>query len=129
MRKRLAAAALAVVLVGCGGNDDGTPDQPGDETSTAPTTAAVNMPTESTTTTAAEPTTTTAASPYDTYVALAGQLGGEVIARADAATRAALLCSDPASASQAYFGGIPLSEFPTDLALVRAYCPGAEADF
>jgi len=65
-------------------------------------------------------------SPYDRYVTLAGELGGDVIEQPDAATRAALLCQ--AGGAESFLGGVPITEFPTDLALVRAYCPEREAN-
>ena len=82
----------------------------------------------STTTTVMEvvpvPLTTPAADRYGRYLELTAQLGGKVIGREDAATRAALNCS---GAAKSMYGGVPLSQFPTDLALVRAYCPDKES--
>lgn len=65
-------------------------------------------------------------SPYDEYLRISDELGGmgDEISKDDAATRAALNCMP--NAKDDLYGGISLSEFPTDLALVRAYCPDKE---
>lgn len=65
-------------------------------------------------------------SEYERFLALTAELGGDVIAEDDAAIRAFLLCS---GAALEMFGGLPLATSPTDLALVRSYCPAVEADY
>ncbi len=80
-------------------------------------------------TTSASPTsivseTTVPVDRYSKYLELTEQLGGDVIAKEDAVIRASLNCSGPV---KDMMGGIPITEFPTDLALVRAYCPDKEA--
>ena len=71
------------------------------------------------------PETTVPIDRYSKYLELTAQLGGDVIAKEDAVIRASLDCS---GAANSMMGGIPITEFPTDLALVRAYCPDKEAD-
>ena len=65
-------------------------------------------------------------SPYPKYLEIVKDLGGDVIPREDAAIRASLLCSGSA---KEMLGGVPISEFPTDLALIRAYCPKMESEY
>jgi hypothetical protein len=63
---------------------------------------------------------------YNSYLTEAGNLGGDVINKEDAAIRAMLLCTgDPAE----MLGGVSIDNFPTDLALVRAYCPDKEDNY
>lgn len=71
------------------------------------------------------PETTVPIDRYSKYLELTAQLGGDVIAKEDAVIRASLDCS---GAAKSMMGGIPITEFPTDLALVRAYCPEKEPD-
>ena len=67
------------------------------------------------------------ADPYGDYLVLAEELGGMVdISAEDAGIRARLLCDGSADDM---FDVVPLRDSPTDLALVRAYCPEREADF
>jgi hypothetical protein len=66
---------------------------------------------------------------YDTYVGLARQYGGEVATREDATGLASVLCSDPAGARAEFLDGQPLGTYPSDLAIVRAYCPDKEPLF
>lgn len=68
-------------------------------------------------------------SAYDRYVRLARELGGDVADIADATALASVFCSDPAGSSETYLGGQPLSTYPSDLALVRAFCPDKESQF
>lgn len=72
--------------------------------------------------------TTTTVDPYAAYSAAATAAGQRIIGQADAATRAALLCGQVEQV-KSMFGGVPLSQFPTDLALVRAYCPAKESAY
>ncbi len=65
-------------------------------------------------------------SPYPNYLEIVKDLGGDVFPKDDAAIRASLLCSGSA---KEMLGGVPISEFPTDLALIRAYCPKMESDY
>jgi hypothetical protein len=65
-------------------------------------------------------------SPYPNYLEIVKDLGGDVIPKEDAAIRASLLCSGSA---KEMLGGVPISEFPTDLALIRAYCPKMESEY
>ena len=65
-------------------------------------------------------------SPYPNYLEIVKDLGGDVIPKDDAAIRASLLCSGSA---KEMLGGVPISEFPTDLALIRAYCPKMESEY
>ena len=74
-------------------------------------------------------TTTVAASPSELYAKfqqLNTQLGGDAWtgSMTDAATRANLDCT---GAAKSMMGGMSLKNFPTDLALVRTYCPDKEA--
>ena len=64
--------------------------------------------------------------PYSDYLRLSDELGGlgAEISAEDAAIRAMLNCDD--GAKDAIYNGMSLSAFPTDLALVRAYCPDKE---
>jgi hypothetical protein len=67
-------------------------------------------------------------SEYDAFTTIAKQLDAEVIpGRQDAAIRAALLCNDVEAWKSMI--GTDLDAFPTDLALIRAYCPGTEAQY
>lgn len=120
----IALALSGLVLVGCGSESTDTSDPATTtvETTSAPDGAPV---TEAPPATEAPPETTPAGSPYDTYVSLAATIeGAEVIERSDAAIRASLLCGSDDMSKM--LGGVPLTEFPTDLALVRAYCPDKE---
>ena len=102
--------ALIVLLVGgCGSSSSGSSTS----TSLPPSTTSV-------------PATGPAPSDYDKYVSLAGALGGKVISKQDAATRAALNCS---GAAKSMLGGVSIDNFPTDLALIRAYCPNMESSY
>lgn len=77
------------------------------------------------TSTPQQPSTTAAAvDDYETYKKLSTELGGDVIEKSDAATRAQLLCSGSA---KSMLGGMKIDNFPTDLALIRAYCPDKES--
>jgi hypothetical protein len=66
---------------------------------------------------------------YDTYVGLAREYGGDVASREDATALASVFCSDPAGARAEFLGGEPLGTYPSDLAIVRAYCPDKEPLF
>jgi hypothetical protein len=66
---------------------------------------------------------------YDTYVGLAREYGGDVASREDATALASVFCSDPAGARAEFLGGEPLGSYPSDLAIVRAYCPDKEPLF
>lgn len=61
--------------------------------------------------------------PYTEYERLTKEVGGDLIDRESAAIRAGLLCSGQGGP---IFDQAPLADFPTDLALVRAYCPDKE---
>ena len=64
--------------------------------------------------------------PYTEYERITDELGGDLIDREDAAVRSGLLCSGNGGP---IFDHAPLTDFPTDLALVRAYCPDKEKHF
>ncbi len=66
---------------------------------------------------------------YREYVRLTEELGGEVASETDATALASVFCTDPAGSGQTYLDGQPLGSYPSDLALVRAYCPEAESQF
>lgn len=66
---------------------------------------------------------------YDTYVGLAREYGGDVASREDATALASVFCGDPAGARAEFLGGEPLGTYPSDLAIVRAYCPDKEPLF
>ena len=102
MIKALVITGALIIAVGCGSRTTTTPS------------------------TSASSTTTETSNPYVTYQRLANELGGDIIARGDAAIRASLLCS---GAAKSMLGGVPITEFPTDLALIRAYCPTKESNY
>ena len=102
----LAVSIAALMFASCGGGS-----------SSAPTTSGTP------TTTRAE-TTTTQRDDYAKYLDLTAQLGGKTIGKDDAATRALLLCNGSA---KSMLGGVSITNFPTDLALIRAYCPDKES--
>lgn len=62
---------------------------------------------------------------YPTYRSLAHKLGGKVLSRSDAAARAAISCGQNGPTIWKR-SSLSLRESPTDLALVRAYCPERE---
>jgi hypothetical protein len=94
------------MFAGCGGGSTTAPSSSG-----APTT------------TQAAPTTTQR-DDYAKYLELTAHLGGETIGKDDAATRALLLCNGSA---KSMLGGVSITNFPTDIALIRAYCPDKES--
>lgn len=89
------------------------------------TASGADSPTTTASPTSTAPATTVPIDRYSKYLELTEQLGGDVIAKEDAVIRASLDCS---GAAKDMMGGISITEFPTDLALVRAYCPDKEAD-
>lgn len=122
MRRAFACVLLVMVAAaGCSNsNADSAPE------TTVPAAVADTAPATTPDTTPPTTSAATEASPYDAYLTLVDEFGGDVIERDDAATRAALLCS---GAAKDTLGGVPLTEFPTDLALVRSYCPEVEGDY
>jgi hypothetical protein len=72
------------------------------------------------------PSSSVSDNPYDDYLRISEEVGGmgAEISKDDAAVQATLNCQP--NAKDDLYGGVPLSEFPTDLALVRAYCPDKE---
>jgi hypothetical protein len=70
-------------------------------------------------------TPTGPADQYPTYTKLARQLGGKVLSRADAAARAGINCGQNGPTIWKR-SSLSLRNSPTDLALVRAYCPDRE---
>lgn len=107
---------MLVLAAGCSSSDSAS-----STTTTAPTTTA-----PTTTTTTAAPTTTVP--PYEQFLALAKQLNADVVPnRQDAAIRAGLVCKDVATYKDTI--GADLDAFPTDLALIRAYCPEVEQQY
>jgi hypothetical protein len=70
-------------------------------------------------------TPTGPADDYPAYARLAKVLGGKVISRKDAAARAAISCGQNGEALWER-SRLSLRDSPTDLALVRAYCPRRE---
>ena len=63
---------------------------------------------------------------YPTYTKLAEALGGKVISRSDATARAGINCGQNGPAIWKR-STLSLRDSPTDLALVRAYCPDRES--
>lgn len=113
MRKAIAISGLVLastLFAACGGGSTQSAS-----TSTAPSTTAP-------TTTAPVTTTTSGASLYQAFLALNTKLGGDAWtgSQSDAVTRAALDCSGTA---KAMLGGMPISNYPTDVALIQTYCP------
>jgi len=66
---------------------------------------------------------------YQRYLSINSELGGAVATLTEATALAALFCNDPAGSKATYLNGQPLSAYPSDLALVRAYCPDMESRF
>lgn len=129
MRTWFFAAVVVATMGGCSSGDGETQPAPTSVATLSSTTElpAVTAPQPSATITA--PTTTSEApasatdpdeSPYDEYARIVEGMGGLLIGREDAAIRASLLCS---GAADDMLGGVPITEFPTDHALVIAYCP------
>ena len=116
MRRRYCAwlaIASAVLLGACSSTS-----------TSAPTTS-----TKATVPVTVAPSTTTTESGtalYTAFQALNTKLGGSAWtgSASDAATRAALDCN---GAAKSMMGGMALSAFPTDLALIRTYCPSKES--
>ena len=104
----LAVSIAALLFAGCGGGNSSSP---------TPTTTGASTTTQ-------PATTTTQRDDYAKYLELTAQLGGKVIPKDDAAIRAALLCNGSA---KSMLGGVSITNFPTDLALIRAYCPDKES--
>jgi hypothetical protein len=102
----LAVSIAALLFAACSGGS-----------SAAPTTSGAPSTTQAV-------TTTTQRDDYARYLELTAQLGGKVIGKDDAATRALLLCNGSA---KSMLGGVSITNFPTDLALIRAYCPDKES--
>lgn len=99
------AVPILVMLVACSSTQQ--------DYDVAPTAASVAS--------AVPPTTApVAGSPYEEFLRVVEQMGGLVISRNDAGIRAGLLCSGQADGMM---GGVPITEFPTDHALVLTYCP------
>ena len=113
-RKMMIAVLVAgLAMSACGGSSDtSSSDTSSSDTSSSDTSSSVSMAEDD--------------SPYPKYLELVEELAGDVISRDDAAIRASLLCSGSA---KDMLGGVPISEFPTDLALIRAYCPEMESDY
>jgi hypothetical protein len=63
---------------------------------------------------------------YPTYERLANELGGKVLSRKDASARAGINCGQNGPAIWQR-STLSLRDSPTDLALVRAYCPQRES--
>ena len=86
-------------------------------TSAPSTTVAVTSTTVATSTSAPS-----SANLYSRFIALNNQLKGDPWhgSQSDAITRAGLDCS---GAAKSLFNGLPLTSYPTDLALVKVYCP------
>ena len=102
---------LSIGLAACGGSSSGSSSttQSGDVTTTSEV-------------------TTSTLDQYSSFIALNNKLNGDAWSgtRSDAATRAMLLCNGSAKQS---LGGVSLQNFPTDLALVRTYCPKVESTY
>jgi len=123
-RKVMIAVLVAgLAMSACGGSSDtsssdtsssdtSSSDTSSSDTSSSDTSSSVSMADDD--------------SPYPKYLELVEELAGDVISRDDAAIRASLLCSGSA---KEMLGGVPISEFPTDLALIRAYCPEMESEY
>jgi hypothetical protein len=103
----LAVSMAALLFAGCGGSDS----------ISNPTTSGAPSTTQAV-------TTSTQRDDYAKYLELTAQLGGKVIPKDDAPIRAALLCNGSA---KSMLGGVSITNFPTDLALIRAYCPDKES--
>jgi hypothetical protein len=103
----MAVSIAALLFAGCGGS---SADSPTSDPVATPTTAVT--------------TTQTPLDDYAKFLELTAQLGGETIEKDDAAIRAALLCNGSAASM---LGGVSIQNFPTDLALIRAYCPDKES--
>jgi len=128
-RKVMIAVLVAgLAMSACGGSSDtSSSDTSSSDTSSSDTSSSDTSSSDtSSSDTSSSVSMADDDSPYPKYLELVEELAGDVISRDDAAIRASLLCSGSA---KEMLGGVPISEFPTDLALIRAYCPEMESEY